>query len=70
MEGVVADVDPEDEDEFCCDDCFKTFLVGEARYHSTTTEPGEDYDLCEKHHAALSKEDQDKHKFERVVREK
>jgi hypothetical protein len=67
MEGVVADLEGE-EDEFLCNECFKTFLVGEARYHSTTEE--EDFDLCEEHHSALSEAEKAKHKFEKIVREK
>ncbi len=66
MEGVVADLG--DEDEFLCNECFKTFLIGEARYHSTTADEDEDY--CEKHFAELSEEEKAKHKFERIVREK
>ncbi len=52
MQGVVApDLGDADDDDRVCDECFKSFVPGEARYHHES----EDEDLCEKHYAALVK---------------
>ena len=67
MEGVVAPLQEGDDDEFCCNECFKTFIAGETRFHSTTEE---ETDYCSKCHDKVLKETPDLdeiHKFELVL---